>query len=568
MSNQLNPFDKFQSLKKIDITNIEELKKMYEELLLTDISTKEKILDFQKQRDLIEKYFVNEMAECYFLKTTDVADEKRKKRMSHFDQNISPLVREYSDKLNSKFLNSPTSKELGEGFDLLRRYQINEKEIFNESNIELNKRIDMLSMEISEIQGKLTANWQGNNVPLPELYPYLKSTKRELRKAASDSLGASELSVCEVIDDKFDELLELRNKLASNAGYKSYTEYRFKELRRFDWGESDCFEFHKAVKKHILPLKRELLKLREKNLKLDKVMYFDTSVDIFGREPLRIYELGKSEEMVKGTAKIIKAIDEELYSYFCRIRDNNLLDLDTRENKAPGGYMVMYPIFEQASVFYNGAGLASDLMVLLHELGHCFHYFLGKDIEPYALQEWTSEVAEGGSMSMEYIGLEEAHHYLDEKSVERLKFDKLMSVIGLFSSCSMGDEFQHWLYANPGHDRNMRREKWKELSRIYNEGIDYDGKEDEFAQTGWQFSHILSMPFYFIDYSISELLALSIWDRYKKDKKDGIAKYKKGCSVGASKTVSETYEIFGTKLSFGDDVIGPLAQRLKNELNF
>ena len=74
------------------------------------------------------------------------------------------------------------------------------------------------------------------------------------------------------------------------------------------------------------------------------------------------------------------------------------------------------------------------------------------------------------------------------------------------------------------------------------------------------------MPFYFIDYSISEILALTIWDRYKTNPEDGIAHYKNGCKVGASKTVPEIYEIFGTKLSFGEEVIAPLAKRLETEL--
>ena len=74
------------------------------------------------------------------------------------------------------------------------------------------------------------------------------------------------------------------------------------------------------------------------------------------------------------------------------------------------------------------------------------------------------------------------------------------------------------------------------------------------------------MPFYFIDYSISELLSLTIWDRYKANREDGIARYKKGCSAAASKTVPEIYELFGTKLNFGEEVIAPLSKRLEHEL--
>ena len=225
-----------------------------------------------------------------------------------------------------------------------------------------------------------------------------------------------------------------------------------------------------------------------------------------------------------------------------------------------------YPVFEQASVFNNGGGTSNDLMVLLHELGHCFHYFLCKDVKPYALQDWTAEVAEAGSMSMEFIGLEKMHYYLDEEKCKRMKEDRFRDIINFFSHCAQVDEFQHWIYANPGHKSQERRDKWLELRGIYGRGIDNSGYEEMISKVGWQFTHILELPYYFIDYAISELLALTIWDRYKNDPIDGIKHYKQGCSLGASKSVPEIYEAFGTKLSFGEDIIAPLARRLETEL--
>lgn len=566
MSDLLNPFEKLQIIKTITVTDEEELRSIYEKLLIMDISSEEKILNFQKQRDLIEMHNVNEMAESYFLMTTDVANEKNKKRKEHYEQVISPINREYDEKLNRKFLESVEGQKLGAPFDILRRNQKNDIELFCKENQELLKEISQLSSELTEIQGKMMADWKGEKVPLSVLYPYLESTDRQLRKEAYEASCAIRLEVSNSIDEIFDKLLLLRQRVAINAGFENYTKYCFKELQRFDWGESHCFEFHAAVKKHILPLRDKLLEKRRAGLQLDSLKPYDMNVDIYGREPLQIYEEGDSETLIEGAGKIIKAIDSELYGYFCKIRENKLLDLDSRENKAPGGYMVMYPIYEQASVFYNGTGLADDLMVLLHELGHCFHYFLGKDIRPYALQNWTPEVAEGGSMSMEYIGLEKMDEYLDPEKCKRIKEDRLVGIIDLFSSCAKVDEFQHWLYAHPGHSSQMRREKWIELNRIYSRGIDLKEYEEQSSRFQWQFSHILQMPYYYIDYAISELLALSIWDRYKANPEDGIACYKKGCSTGASKTVPEIYKMFGTKLSFGEEVIAPLAKRLESEL--
>ncbi len=567
MTERLNPFEKFQSTKQIQITDENQVKKYFEELLAMKLDTTEQVLTFQKQRDLIEKHNVNEMAESYFLMTTDIASAEKKQRKEHYEQVIAPIVTEYNEKLNKKFLESSAAQNLEAPFDILRRNQKNEIDLFCLDNIELQKEMDKISNEITEILGKQLVDWEGEKIPVPAIYPNLKSTDRGVRKKAYEAVGKTEMADSTAIDEHFEKLLDLRGQIAKNAGFKSYTQYRFKEMQRFDWNESHCFAFHAAVKKHIVPLKAKLLEQRKKELKLETVRPYDLGVDIYGREALKIYEKGDTASLIEGTGKIIKAINSELYGYFCQIKENNLMDLDARENKAPGGYMVMYPVFEQASIFYNGVGLSSDLMVLLHELGHCFHYYLGKDVTPYSLQNWTSEVAEGGSMSMEFIGLEKMNEYLDEEKCKRIKEDRLQSVINLFASCSKGDEFQHWVYANPGHTRKMRQDKWLELTKEYSGGVDFEGYEEEIGKTDWQFPHILQMPFYYIDYAISELLALSIWDRYKADPAKGIAYYKTGCSTAASKTVPEIYELFGTKLNFGEEVIAPLAKRLERELD-
>lgn len=560
-------FTKFKKLKNIDISNVEVLKQEFENLLSLEINNVNELKEFVEKRDFISKHFVNEWCENYFLVATDVADEQKKKTNEYFDEFITPIESEYGDKLDKKFLNSPYVTELGSEFDIYIKNLKNQTELFCETNIEVRKKIDKLSSEITQIQGRLLAKWEGRDVPLPDIYPYFKSTDRDVRKRAYEAILNANLSIHEEINQRFDELIKLRIQLSKNAKMESFTKYAFKDMQRSDWDESHCFEFHNAVKEYIVPLNNKLKAQRRQALKIDKLRPYDLSVDYLGREPLYLYKKENVEEFIEGTGKIIKAIDEELYSFFTDIRESDLLDLVSRENKAPGGFMLMYPIYEKASVFYNGAGLASDLEVLLHELGHCFHYYLGKNVRPYALQDWCAEVAEAGSMSMEFIGLEHAEEYISKEDCKRIKEGRLKSVVGLLVRCSMVDEFQHWLYAYPDHSQSDRENKWIELRKDYGgDDIDMTGYLGDWAKTDWQFMHILQMPFYYIDYAISEILALSVWDKYKQDPKNGLKHYKEGCRLAASKSVPEIYEAFGTKLSFGEEVLKPLAKRLEAEI--
>jgi oligoendopeptidase F len=45
----------------------------------------------------------------------------------------------------------------------------------------------------------------------------------------------------------------------------TYRDYRFKELGRFDYTKEDCFQFHEAVKQHVLPLVKRSIKRKNKN---------------------------------------------------------------------------------------------------------------------------------------------------------------------------------------------------------------------------------------------------------------------------------------------------------------
>lgn len=561
-----NIFSKFSHLKVIDVTDVDQLKRLFEELLQIDLGTVEAIEAFIQKRGLLARHLENEAGESYFLMTIDVSNEQWKKRHEYLESEITPLFRVYGEKLNRKFLDSEAAKALPAPFDILRRNWNAEVELFASDNVDLLKQAELIHMEITGIQGKLTARWRGEDVPIPFLYEEMKKKEREIRKEAYEAVREANLTVVDVLDEKFGKLLLLRQRIAENAGCESYTQYRFKEMRRFDWGPCDCFAHHSAVKKHLLPLSKALLERRKEGLNLDTLRPYDGPCDPSGRDPLKIYEKGNSAELIEGAGKIIKAIDPELHGYFKHMRDNGFFDLDARKNKADIGYMYSYPVYEQASVFMNGTGLSQDLMVFLHELGHCFHYFIGKGVEPYFLQSWNAEVAEVGSMAMEHMGLEQMHAYLSSEQVDRIKEDHLRITIGGMLFLAQGDEFQHWIYAHPNHSIDERRQKWLELADIYAPGWDRSGYEESIAKTGWQFLHILQLPFYMIDYSISNILALTLWDRYKNDPADAIDHYKRGCALAGSRTVPEIYEAFGSRFSFGEDVIAPLARRLRSDL--
>ena len=70
------------------------------------------------------------------------------------------------------------------------------------------------------------------------------------------------------LNQLFGTLLKKRHQVAINAGFQNFRDYRFLELGRFDYTKQDCFQFHEAVKLHVLPLVNQIYEAKKNKLSL------------------------------------------------------------------------------------------------------------------------------------------------------------------------------------------------------------------------------------------------------------------------------------------------------------
>lgn len=78
--------------------------------------------------------------------------------------------------------------------------------------------------------------------------------------------------------------------------------------------------------------------------------------------------------------------------------------------------------------------------------------------------------------------------------------------------------------------------------------------------------HIFEYPFYYIEYGIAQLGALQVWKNFRKDKKEGVRLYKRGLSVGGTRTLPEIFESAGIRFDFSLRMIEPLMEEVAKEL--
>jgi len=171
-------------------------------------------------------------------------------------------------------------------------------------------------------------------------------------------------------------------------------------------------------------------------------------------------------------------------------------------------------------------------------------------------------------MSMELLSMEKwGEFYTDKDDLKRAKKEQLETILKILPWVAQVDEFQHWLYENNNHTAEERTNKWVSLCEEYGTGLtDWTGNEDLLA-TSWQRQlHIFEVPFYYIEYGISQLGALGIWKNSLTNKEFAIQQYKDALKLAYTRSIPEIYEIAGVKFDFTTGHIQSLADFIEIQL--
>jgi oligoendopeptidase F len=521
-----------------------------------------------------------ESSRRYIAMTCHTDNAEAEKAYLHFVENVDPQLKPRQFELETLYTTHPLRPELlqigapasGPAF---RRYAVfdrdvkNHVELFRPENVPLETEDAKLCQQYQKLSGSLTVHFHGKEKTLVQMGRHLEEPDRALRQEAWELVAKRRLQEAEKFDDLFDRLINLRERIARNAGFNNYRDYAFRRLGRFDYTPEDCVRFNDAVAREVMPVMRELQASRRHQLGLDKLhpghlRPWDLAVDPQNRPPLKPFvEVG---EMVSRTQKIFDRLDGELAGGFRQMQDLHLLDLDNRKGKAPGGYQSTLSESRLPFIFMNAVGQQRDVETILHEAGHAFHALATRDEDLYLYRSAPIEFCEVASMSMELLGNEFIEEFYGAADAGRARRVHLEGVVGVFPWIATVDEFQHWIYTHPGHSRAERAAAWLELMDRYGGDVDWSGYEAARAHLWHRQLHIFIHPFYYIEYGIAQLGALQVWANSRRDKAKALNDYKKSLALGGSRPLPELFAAAGCKFEFSAATIKPLIQLARSEL--
>lgn len=543
------------------IDSFEDVKKYFDLLLEENITSFEQFKNWLRKSSELEAVLEEDMAWRYIRMTIDTGDKDAAASYEKFVNEINPPISEVSNRLNKKLYDSPFKNELTDEADKIYLKKIESAiEIFREENIELASKTQNLAQEYSGIIGAQLINYQGKDLTAPQASKFLRDPNRDVRKEVFDLLFERKNQDNELLENIFDQLVQLRHQMALNAGFKNYRDYKFREMCRFDYSVQDCFAFHDAIEKHIVPIYKKIQQEKLSKFGYEKFRPYDLSADPDGKAPLKPFETGA--ELTDKTISVFKKLDVYFADCIETMKEMKHLDLESKKGKAPGGYN--YPLYEIGIpfIFMNAAGSDRDVITMVHEGGHAIHSFLTKDLELTAYKSFPSEVAELASMSMELLSMNYWEtYYTSPDDLKRAKKEHLESILQVLPWIATIDTFQHWIYENPNHSREERKIKWLDISKKFGTGLtDWTGYESSRDYSWHKQLHLFEVPFYYIEYGFAQLGALQVWKNALENEKSAIENYKKGLALGYTRDIKSIYKAAGVEFDFSAENIRSLAE--------
>jgi oligoendopeptidase F len=505
-------------------------------------------------------------AKLYIAMTSQTDDPERERAYMHYLEHVAPKIKPLVHGLNEAYLRSPHRRALPKRYALLARAIESRVALYRPENVPLETEDAKLKQQYQKITGAMTVTFRGREHTLQQMARYLDETDRALRQEAWELTARRRLADREAFEDIFDQMLDVRRRIATNAGYSEYRAYAFAERERFDYNAEDCLRFHDAVAATVVPLLGALWRRRRESLGIESLRPWDLAVDPAGRPPLRPFD--DAGRLAAGAESIFGKVDPDFGRQFRFMRDNHLLDLESRKGKAPGGYQSSLHERRVPFIFMNAVGVDADLRTLLHEGGHAFHMLAARRDPLIEYRDSPLEFCEVASMAMELLAIPHiGEFYTSLADAKRSSDEHLEGIVRLFAWVATIDAFQHWLYTHQGHTRDERRRAWLDISRRFAPEVDFTGYE-EIEAYGWHRQlHIFQVPFYYIEYGIAQVGALQVWLRARRDGAGAIRRYREALALGGTRTLPELFAAAGANFDFTADTLRPLMDEIASVLD-
>lgn len=436
------------------------------------------------------------------------------------------------------------------------------QKILKSNEIKLFEEEKHLRKEYRKILNNIRINFNNEEISLVKLNKYFISEDEQLRKEAYDKSYEAIISVTNELETIFNNLLKVRKEIAKSTNIKSYTDYSYIKMNRVDYTEKDLKVFKEGIVKYFTPLREKLKKEQAKRLNEKELSYYNASYLFNDGNAKTNKDL---DELLKILESIFNDINPEYGKLFRFMLDNNLIDLEDRENKSAGGITTYIPDLQVPIFIKRYMDNSQNLIAITHEFGHSLQLYLNKDKNLHENRWPTFDICEIHSTTMELLVSEHISKIYGNDTKKHL-ITHYTNLIDILIRTSAVDDFKSIIYNGNIKDTKEVNEVWKDIYKKYYPTNNYNL---EYFNKGimWQRDiNRIDDPFYGIDYALATIYALSFYQKYLEDKEEGIKSFTSFCKDGGEISFKEIAHKYHLLSPFNEDDLLILSQFLEKLL--
>ena len=482
-----------------------------------------------------------------------------------FWNKVDPELEECQQGWTQAMLESPYRKDFAEEYGNLMFLKAEIKcKTFSPVIIEELQKENELADEYEKLLASAQIPFEGGVYTLSQLTPFKSDPDDARRLAAWKAEGNWYKENQAKLDDLYDQLVHLRDKMGKKLGYEGYTTLGYYRMGRNCYTKEDVEKFRKAVVKYLVPVADSIYREQAKRLGKEYPMSFaDNALEFRSGNPKPI---GTPDEILAMGRKFYDELSPETSEFFRMMLDNELLDVLSTEGKRSGGYCTSIADYEVPFIFANFNGTQHDVEVVTHEAGHAFAAYMNRHRIPTSYIWPGMEGCEVHSMSMEFLAWPWAEGFFGEDA-RKFRYSHLSGALTFIPYGTMVDHFQHEVYAHPEYTPEQRHNIWRELLKVYMPWMRRDDIPFYGDGKGWQRQHhIYESPFYYIDYCLAQSVALQFWALTQEDHAAAWKRYMDLVKLAGTRTFRQLTDAAGLETPFGPEALRKVAAKAKEWL--
>ena len=531
--------------------NIDEMRGQVQGLVKA-LEQAEKYEDFHSAFEAASKVFEHAatMEQLSFVRFTINTEDEFLSGENDFWDEAEPLVEELKAQMIKVIFASPFKEELRknvpETFFLVCE---NALRSFDEKIIPDLQEENRLSSEYDKLIAKASIDFEGEKLTLASLMAYWENPDEDLRKKAFEAYWGYMEEHEATLDELYDKLVKLRDKIAKTLGFKNFVELGYIRMNRFGYHEKEVTTYREQVLRDVVPVAQKLYEAQKKRLGWTTLEGHNASVLFKTGNPAPKHDKDKMVEIARAMYHELSPATGEFFDFMV---ERELLDLEAKPGKMAGGYCTYIVNYESPFIFSNFNGTSGDVDVLTHEAGHAFQVYSSRWIRPIECMFSSSDGAEIHSMSMEFFAWPWMDQFFQEDA-QKYFYYHLASTVCFLPYGVLVDHYQHEVYNNVEMTPDERKATWRRLEKQYLPQRDYSS--NPFLEKGtWWFRqlHIFGLPFYYIDYTLAQVVALQFWARLQQNDEKAFEDYHAICKIGGSKIFTEIIKTANLKSPFGE----------------